>query len=316
MKALVTGVGGFIGSHLARHFLSQGHTVVGLTRTASRRSEERIRDLRVEERFHLLVGDLTGDISGLCERTNAVFHLAGRTFVDHSIQDPASFLRNNVLGTFNLLEDARRYEPEVFLQISTDEVYGPIGIEEGNFDENAPLMPSNPYAASKASADMFVLSYFKTYELPGVVVRTSNVYGTYQHSQKAIPTFTREALAGRELPVYGDGRHRRTWLSVEDFCHALEILSARGVPGQVYHAAGDDEIENLELARLVLRILKRSEDMIRFIPEMDVRPGHDRRYSLDSNKLRQLEWRPQDRLDVKLPRTVDWYSKNAWWLES
>lgn len=312
MVIVVTGVTGFIGSHMARHFLARGHHVRGIGKRLTTRGQQRVSDLRDFRTFELLIQDLSQDASAVCERAEAVVHLAACTYVDHSILDPGAFVTANVLGSHRLLEDARRYRPRAFVQVSTDEVYGPIA--EGAFAEDATLRPSNPYAATKAAADVLGHSYWKTFGLPVLVVRTTNNYGTWQHPQKAIPTFVREALRDNPLPIYGDGRHRRCWLAVEDFCCAIDLLVQRGQPGHVYHAGGADEIENRELGTKILALLRKPAEAIRFVPDHDIRPGHDRRYALKSGSLESIGWSRSHRLKDQLRVVVEWYKDNPAWL--
>jgi dTDP-glucose 4,6-dehydratase len=245
---------------------------------------------------------------------DAVVHFAAKTFVDYSIRDVWPFLQANVIGTYNLLEDARKYGVKRYIQIGTDEVYG--AIKEGAYKEDARLNPTNPYSATKAGADCLALCYANTYGLHTTVTRTENNYGPMQGMEKAIPVFVRAALKGEPLPVYGDGKHRRMWLWVEDHIDALLLLlKADYPPGEIFHIAGEQEIENLELAKHVLRLCGKPEDQIRFVDEFNVRRGHDRRYSLDCTKLRTLGWTPKVSLERGLDMAVSWYRFNSWWLE-
>src|SRR3989338_3871343 len=207
MKILVTGILGFIGSHFAETALADGHEVVGFGRNSDQKNFHRIARFQNNPRFKLILGDLAEDISGIAEGVDVIVHFAAKTFVDHSIVDPAPFIRSNVFGTYNLLEQARKYKTPLFIQISTDEVYG--AIMEGEYREDARINPTNPYAATKAGADALAIAYFHTYKLPVIITRTENNYCPFQHPQKAMPVFVRNALQNKPLPVYGDGRHRR-----------------------------------------------------------------------------------------------------------
>lgn len=311
MKILVTGVTGFIGSHFGRLALAGGHEVVGLARHSDTRNVLRIEDYRTQPRFRLVYGDLTGDISGLLEGADAVVNFAARTFVDHSILDPEPFILSNIVGTYKLLEQARKYKPKLYLQVSTDEVYG--AILEGAYKEDARLNPTNPYSSTKAAADMLCLSYWNTYHLPLIITRTENNYGPWQHPQKAMPVFVRNALQNKPLPVYGDGKHRRMWLHVEDHCGAILHLLEKGRPGEIYHVAGEEELENIELARRILDILGKPHSLIALVPDYNIRPGHDRRYALDVAKLRQTGWKPTHTLQDGLEETVMWYKNHPEW---
>jgi dTDP-glucose 4,6-dehydratase len=312
LRILVTGVQGFIGSHLARGLLAEDNYVLGIARSHSSAGAMRIADIASHPRFSLRHLDLAGDVSGVTENVDLVFHLAALTFVDHSIRDPAAFIRNNYLATFNILEDARRNSVGRFVQVSTDEVYGPI--IEGQFAENAALLPSNPYAASKGGADLLLGAYHKTYGFPGLIARVSNVYGTWQHPQKAIPTFVRHALRDEALPLFGDGKQRRAWIAVEDVCTGLWTIGRRGRQGEIYHVASQFEVTNLALAEMILKHLGKSDKLIRFILDRDVRPGHDWRYALSTAKIEALGWMPQRHFGPTLCAVVDWFAHNEAWL--
>jgi dTDP-glucose 4,6-dehydratase len=311
MKVLVTGITGFIGSHFGRLAIAEGYEVVGFARQSDTRNARRIADYHVSPQFRLVYGDLTGDISGIVEGIDAVVHFAARTFVDHSILDPEPFIQSNIVGTYKLLEQARRYQPRFFIQVSTDEVYG--AILDGAYKEDARLNPTNPYASTKAAADMLCLSYWNTYKVPIIITRTENNYGPWQHPQKAMPVFIRHALQNKKLPVYGDGKHRRMWLHVEDHCHAILHLLQRGTAGEIYHVAGEEELENIELARHILDVLGKSHDLITLVPDHNVRPGHDRRYALNVEKLRGTGWQPRHSLTEGLIKTIEWYKNNTNW---
>lgn len=322
MKILVTGAFGFIASHFIKQTLEKYPDVAvrGFGRLSSNRGMGRIDAVVGEPRFEMLMGDLDGDISGLLEGVDVVVNFAAKTFVDHSIKDPAPFVRSNILGTYNLLEQARKYKPALFVQISTDEVYG--AILEGAYKENAPLNPTNPYSSTKAAADMLVVSYGNTYAMPYIITRTENNYGSFQHPQKVFPVFVKKALAGEALPVYGDGRHKRMWLRVEDHCAAIWYLintffvprEGQLPPQGIYHVAGEQELENLELARLILKYLDLPEDQIEFVEDHNIRPGHDRRYALDVSKLKALGWAPRYSLDSGIKEVVHWYRDHLAWL--
>lgn len=311
MKILVTGITGFIGSHFGRLALMGGHDVVGFARHSDTRNMRRIEDYRISPRFRLVFGDLTGDISGLLEGVDAVVNFAARTFVDQSILDPEPFIQSNIVGTYKLLEQARKYKPKRYVQVSTDEVYG--AILEGSYKEDARLNPTNPYSSTKAAADMLCVSYWNTYHLPIIITRTENNYGPWQHPQKAMPVFVQKALRNEKLPVYGDGKHRRMWLHVEDHCQAVLHILEKGEPGEIYHVAGEEELENVELARRILDILGKPHTLIEFVPDYNIRPGHDRRYALNVEKLRATGWKPSRTLQQGLTETVGWYKDHPDW---
>jgi dTDP-glucose 4,6-dehydratase len=255
----------------------------------------------------VVYGDLMGDISGLCEDCDYVLHAAARTFVDMSILDPGPFVESNVIATYRLLEDARRYKVKRFIQMSTDECLG--SILEGAHKEDATYKPSNPYSATKAGAECLAMSYANTFGMHTVIPRAENLYGPYQHVQKVFPVFTKKALQGEALPVYGDGKHVRQWLWVDDMVDALwMLLSHKDVErGGIYHVAGNQELENIVLAKKILTSLGLSEEQIKYVPDHDIRPGHDRRYALDSSKMRELGWSPSVEVDEGIRRATGWY---------
>jgi len=236
-------------------------------------------------------------------------NFAAETHVDRSISGPEEFIITNMQGTHVLLEAARERGLR-YLQVSTDEVYG--SIETGSFTEASPLQPSSPYSATKTGADLLVSSYFHTYGLETVICRGSNNYGPHQYPEKLIPLMILNALAGDHLPVYGDGKNVRNWLFVEDFARGIGHALKHGAPGEVYNCGGPDECDNLTVVRNILEQTGRDESLIEFVTD---RPGHDRRYSLSSEKLRALGWRAQVRFEEGLARTVEWYRDNAWWWE-
>lgn len=332
MKILVTGSSGFIGSAFVRRTLElTDHSLRVFVHSSSQRNllrlttHETFQQEREYGRVEVVYGDLSSTL-GLCEGVDAVVHFAAKTFVDQSILDPRPFIESNVIGTFNILEDARRYEVKKFIQVSTDEVYG--SILEGAYTEDAPLNPTNPYSASKAAGDALAISYAHTYGLNTVITRTENNYGPWQHPQKVFPTFVRKLLAGEKLPLYGDGKHIRQWLWVDDHVDALlHLLNISTTPSSVYHIAGAQELENLELARRIISEFFRVrfetdwrngnydfDSHIEFIPDEKIRPGHDRRYALDSSKLQATGWAPKVSLDTGMEKAVAWYLNNSWWL--
>ncbi len=280
-------------------------------------------------RLRIIFGDLNGDISGIAEGCDAIVHFAAKTFVDRSIKDPYPFVETNVVGTYKLLEEARRDKIKRFINVSTDEVYG--AILSGAYTEDARINPTNPYSATKAGADALTISYTHTFGLWTAITRTENNYGPYQGPEKVFPTFVRHLLRGDKLPVYGDGKHRRQWLWVTDHVKAiLLLLTADVAPAQIFHVAGSQELENLELAKRIIHSFAAMHVMagdpivadpsewkqhIRFVEDHDIRPGHDRRYALICDKLKALGWKPEVDLEKGIPMAVDWYTQHPSWLE-
>ena len=310
MRLLICGGAGFIGSTLTRVRLRDyGDEVTVLDKLTYAGRRENLRDVGDHIRF---VDGPIEDPQAVQEATSgceAIINCAAETHVDRSISGAQAFITTNVLGTQALLETAR-LKGLRYLQVSTDEVYG--SIESGSFTESSPLRPSSPYSASKASADLLVSSYVHTYGTEAVICRGSNNYGPYQHPEKLIPLMILNALAGDRLPVYGDGCNVRNWLYAEDFCRAISVVLERGVPGEVYNCGGPDECENLKLVRRIVELTGADQSLIEFVTD---RPGHDRRYSLSSEKVRALGWEPSVRLAEGLARTVRWYQANRWWWE-
>lgn len=318
MRVLVTGHVGFIGSHFCKYVLdhSQDAQIIGFSRNSDQGNRRRLSMLDYHgNRLRSVWGDLTdrAAISGLCEGIDVVVHFAAKTFVDHSLKDATPFLQSNIIGTHFLMDEATRYGVKRFMQVSTDEVYGQI--LTGAYKEDATLNPRNPYSWTKAAADLDGIWRHRTYGFPVIITRTENNFGGWQHRQKAIPTFVRCAMQGQPLPVYGDGLHVRCWLYVMEHCAAIWHLIQNGTLGEVYHVAGEEEMTNLDLAKTILRILGRSEDMIRFIEDHNIRPGHDRRYALNCDKLRATGFAIQQDLQGALKKTVEWYRDNLEWLQ-
>ena len=311
---LVTGGAGFIGSNLIRWLLGRypGLRIVNLDKLTYAGNLENLREIEGDPRYEFVRGDIRDRdlVRTLLPRVRAVVHLAAETHVDRSILDAGEFVLTDVYGSFVLFE-ALREAPgvEVFLHVSTDEVYG--SREEGLFAETDPLEPSSPYSASKAGADRLAHAYRVTYGLPIVILRPSNNYGPYQYPGKFIPLFTTNALEGRSLPLYGDGRQVRDWLHVEDHCRAIDLVLRRGRPGEVFNVAANNEVPNIEVARRIVALLERSEDLIK--PVQD-RPGHDRRYALDCRRIHALGWKPEVPFPDGLASTVRWYRDHPdWW---
>ena len=311
MKLLVCGGAGFIGSHFARIRAEAGDEAVVLDKLTYAGRRENLAD--VDHAFvHGAVEDAAAVGSALAG-IDAIVNFAAETHVDRSIAEPDAFVRTHALGTHTLLEAARKWPPASrprYVQVSTDEVYG--SIDEGTFTEQSPLQPSSPYSATKAGADLLVASYFHTYGMETLIVRGSNNYGPYQYPEKLIPLMVLNALHGDPLPVYGDGQQVRNWIYAEDFARAIGHVLEHGVPGEVYNAGGPDECPNLEVVQRIIAATGASEDLIAYVTD---RPGHDRRYSLSSDKVRALGWEPRMRFEEGLEHTVAWYRENTGWWE-
>jgi dTDP-glucose 4,6-dehydratase len=312
MKLLVCGGAGFIGSNFVRGRLRGGEdSIVVLDKLTYAGRRENLADVDAEPRFSFVHGAIEDPsaVAGALDGVEAIVNFAAETHVDRSITEPDAFVRTHALGTFVLLEAARERGLR-YVQVSTDEVYGSIA--EGSFTEVSPLDPSSPYSATKAGADLLVASYHQTYGLDALVCRGSNNYGPYQHPEKLIPLMVLNALAGDRLPVYGDGMNVRNWLFVEDFVSAIGAVLDRGSPGETYNVGGPDECANLVVVRRILELCGRDEALISYVAD---RPGHDRRYSLTSEKVGALGWSAATRFEQGLERTVGWYRDNAWWWE-
>ncbi|MBV9916501.1 MAG: dTDP-glucose 4,6-dehydratase [Solirubrobacterales bacterium] len=310
MRLLVCGGAGFIGSTFVRLRVRQhGDTVTVLDKLTYAGRQENLHDVIDDIRFvHGAIEDPVA-VADAVAGCDAIVNFAAETHVDRSISGPEAFIITNMQGTHVLLEAARERGLR-YVQVSTDEVYG--SIDEGSFTERSPLQPSSPYSATKTGADLLVASYFHTYGLPTVICRGSNNYGPYQYPEKLIPLMILNALAGDPLPVYGDGRNVRNWLFVEDFGAGIGQVLERGAPGEAYNCGGPDECENLTVVTRILELAGADHSLIEFVTD---RPGHDRRYSLSSEKLRALGWQPRVHFEEGIERTVRWYRDNAWWWE-
>jgi dTDP-glucose 4,6-dehydratase len=312
-KVLVGGGAGFIGSHFARILLSEmpEAEVVVYDKLTYAGNPENFADLEANERFTFVRGDIADEaaLTSALAGCDSIVNFAAETHVDRSIVEPEAFLSTDVIGTFRLMQCARDLGLERVVQVSTDEVYGSIA--QGSATEEWPLVPSSPYSASKASGDLVALSFHTTYGTPVCVTRGSNTYGPNQYPEKLIPLFITNALEGKKLPVYGDGQQRRDWLHATD--HARGVLTSllEGAPGEVYNVGGGNERTNLEITMGILSALGAGEELIAHVED---RPGHDRRYSIDSSKLAALGWQPRVEFEDGLRDTVEWYRENeGWW---
>ena len=314
MRLLVCGGAGFIGSTFVRQRVREhGDQVTVLDKLTYAGREENLHDVRDAPGFRFLRGAIEDPeaVAGALDASepDAIVNFAAETHVNRSIADPDAFVRTHALGTYVLLEAARERALR-YLQVSTDEVYG--SIETGTFTEDSPLQPSSPYSATKAGADLLTQSYFHTYGLAATIVRGSNNYGPYQYPEKLIPLMVLNALHGDALPVYGDGMQVRNWIHATDFARAIGHVLEHGRPGEVYNAGGPDEQANIQVVRRIVALTGAAESQIEHVGD---RPGHDRRYSLSSQKVRALGWTPHVRFEDGLAQTVAWYRENGWWWE-
>ena len=332
MKLLVTGGCGFIGSNFIR-FVLRNHPdwkIINLDKLTYAGNLKNLEGIETNERYKFVRGDIADralvDKLFSEEKFNAVVNFAAESHVDRSILDPSPFIETNIKGTQILLEAAREYPVERFVQVSTDEVYGSLG-ETGFFTEESPLRPNSPYAASKAAADLLCRAYHKAYGIPVIITRSSNNYGPYQFPEKLIPLMIRNALIGKELPVYGEGKQVRDWLYVEDNCQAIDLVLQKGRVGEIYNIGGGCEKRNIEVVEMICDILERlvpdtvalygsPRARIRFIKDPRG-AAHDFRYALDCSKIASdLGWRPRVCFEEGLEKTVKWYLENQDWVES
>jgi dTDP-glucose 4,6-dehydratase len=308
MRVLVTGGAGFIGSHFVRRLAAAGDEVVVLDKLTYAGNPANLEGVAHE----FQQGDIADAeaVARAAKGCSAIVNFAAETHVDRSILGPAEFIATDVLGTQVLLDHARRHGLR-HVQVSTDEVYGDIPADAPAATEESPLRPSSPYSASKAGGDLQVLAYVRTYGVDALITRGANTYGPRQYPEKFLPLFITNALEGQPLPVYGDGRQRREWLHAEDHCAAIELALREGGRGEVYNVGGQER-ENMEVVRRILDLTGASPDLVRMVED---RAGHDRRYAVDSSKLRALGWRPQHSFDAGgLEQLVEWYRENRdWW---
>ncbi len=319
MKILVTGGCGFIGSNFIRHILvcHPGYSVINVDKLTYAGNLENLSDLSDSPRYRFIRGDIADAprVEELISQgVETIVNFAAESHVDRSIEDPGTFMRTNVFGTFVLLEAMRKVSQKRqirFLHISTDEVYGSLG-ESGAFTEATPLAPNSPYSASKTAADMLIRAYHHTYKLPVLITRCSNNYGPYQFPEKLIPLMISNALEDKELPIYGDGMNVRDWIYVEDHCRALDVVLHRGKEGEVYNVGGRSEKPNIVVAKTILDGLRKPHSLIRYVAD---RPGHDRRYAIDFSKIeRELGWKPSISFEEGICLTIEWYQAHReWW---
>jgi dTDP-glucose 4,6-dehydratase len=311
-RYLITGGAGFIGSNFIQYLFEKyaDIQITNLDKLTYAGNLDNLKILENQPGYTFVKGDICDSVivENLMRDCDYVVNFAAESHVDRSIGSPDAFIKTDVYGTFVLLESARKHSIKKFIQISTDEVYG--SIEDGSFKETDPLMPSSPYSASKAGADRLAYSYFKTYHLPVIITRCSNNFGPYQYPEKLIPLFITNAIEDKQLPIYGDGMNVRDWIFVLDHCDAIDFILHSGVDGETYNIGGDNERNNLEITHKILQGVGKSKDLIKYVKD---RPGHDRRYSLDCEKLSQLGWTPKYQFEHAMDLTINWYKDNQWW---
>lgn len=322
MKIVVTGGAGFIGSNFVHHMVKQypDDMILNLDLLTYAGNLENLREVEDKPNYRFVRGDIADRdfIMELFdkERPDIVVNFAAESHVDRSITDPGVFVRTNVMGTQVLLDASKEYGVKRYHQVSTDEVYGDLPLDRPDlfFHEDTPLHTSSPYSSSKASADLFVLAYYRTYGLPVTISRCSNNYGPYHFPEKLIPLIISRALADEKLPVYGKGENVRDWLHVSDHCEAIDLIIHKGKVGEVYNVGGHNEKTNLEVVKTILKALDKPESLIEFVTD---RPGHDLRYAIDPTKLEtELGWKPKYTFETGIQQTIEWYLENKEWWEN
>jgi len=311
MRLLVTGGAGFIGSNFVHHVLKEhsDYEITVLDKLTYAGRKENLQD--VWDKITFIQGDITKkeDVAKSGRDCDCIVNFAAETHVDRSILDAGTFVLTDVLGVYNLLEAARKFNVSKFVQISTDEVYGDI--LKGSFKETDRLNPRNPYSASKAGAELLCRAYFETYGLFVTLTRSSNNYGPNQHPEKLIPKSIIHALLNQPIPVYGAGKNIRDWLYVEDNCEAIDRVLHDGKSGEIYNVAGNQELENLQVVKTILKLAGKPESLIEFVKD---RPGHDLRYSINADKISALGWKPRTKFEAGIKKTLQWYKQNVeWW---
>ncbi|PKP51910.1 MAG: dTDP-glucose 4,6-dehydratase [Candidatus Altiarchaeales archaeon HGW-Altiarchaeales-3] len=308
---LITGGAGFIGSNFVHQTIKKhpDYEITVLDKLTYAGNLDNLRE--IWDKIKFVKGDICDKkiVEELIKNSDIVINFAAETHVDRSIVDAGTFVRTDVIGTYELLEASRKFDVEKYIQISTDEVYG--SIDAGSFKETDPINPSSPYSASKASGDMIVNSYYVTYGLPTIITRSSNNFGPYQYPEKLIPLFITNLLQGKKVPVYGDGLNVRDWIYVLDNCEGIDTVVEKGNFGEIYNIGGDNERSNIEITKIILKELELDESYIDFVED---RLGHDRRYSLDSGKVKALGWEPKYKFEDATSETIRWYKENEeWW---
>ncbi|MBI2138810.1 dTDP-glucose 4,6-dehydratase [Candidatus Woesearchaeota archaeon] len=313
VKFLITGGAGFIGSNFIRLLLQRypDGKVINLDKLTYAGNLNNLKDIENDPRYEFLKGDICDEkiVEKACKGVDIILNFAAESHVDRSISGPAVFIKTDMMGTQVLLDAVRKFKIKRFIQVSTDEVYG--SIQKGSFKESDNLMPSSPYSASKAAADLLVHAYIATYKVPAIIVRSTNNFGPYQYPEKMIPLFVTNLLQGKKVPVYGDGLNVRDWIYVLDNCEAILHVVENGELGGIYNIGGGNEKRNIDITRVMLRHMGKGEEVIEYVKD---RPGHDLRYSLDCDKIHALGWKPRHSFEKALKETIDWYSSHqGWW---
>ena len=313
MKILITGGCGFIGSNFIHYSLKKHpeDSLVNLDNLSYAGNLDNLKDVENSPNYHFIKGDICDKnvVEEAMRNCKVVINFAAESHVDRSIKEAKPFIQTNVYGTFTLLEAAKKQKISRFIQIGTDEVYG--SVKHGSFSEDSPLKPSSPYSASKAASDLLCLAYYKTYNLPIIITRSSNNFGPYQYPEKLIPLFITNLMENKKVPLYGRGKNIRNWLYVEDNCKAIDLILMKGKIGETYNIGGRNERTNFALTEIILKSMGKGKEMIEFVKD---RPGHDFRYSLNTGKIRKLGWKQEVKFEEGLSKTIRWYQKNdAWW---
>ncbi len=316
-RFIVTGGAGFIGSNFLRHMIGKykGCEFVNIDKLTYSGNKNNLKDFEGRKNYEFVLADICDveKIQGVIREGDIIVNFAAESHVDNSILDPGSFVRANVLGTQILLEAARKKNAKLFVQISTDEVYGSLRFDSKSSSEGDVMKPSSPYSASKAAAELLCLANYKTFKQPVIITRSSNNFGPYQFPEKVIPLFVTNLIEGEKVPLYGTGKNIRDWIYVLDNCEAIDFIIHNGKTGEAYNIGGGNEITNLELTNRIISAMGKGEDSIEYVQD---RAGHDLRYSLDCTKINLLGWRPRFNFETALGETLEWYKNNSeWWKE-
>ena len=314
-KLLITGGAGFIGSNFIKYILNKypNYEIINLDALTYCGNLENLTDIESNPNYTFIKGDICDNVlvTDITKDVDYIINFAAESHVDRSISDPEIFIKSNILGTQVLLDAARKANIKKYLQISTDEVYGSLG-KEGYFTENTPLSANSPYSASKAGADLMVRAYHNTFKLPINITRCSNNYGPYQFPEKLIPLMISNALENKKLPIYGNGKNIRDWLHVYDHCSAIDLVLHKGKNGEIYNIGGNNEKQNIDIVKLILKNLNKPETLIQYVKD---RPGHDQRYAIDSTKIqKELGWKPKYTFKTVINKTIQWYLNNQEWI--